>query len=337
LSYTWGPPTSLKTILVDGKLFQVRENLYEFLKIATYTYRVYLFWIDQISINQENTDEVNAQLSIMANIYRNAYAVIAWVGVSGPDVEMLTKENVELLQYERQTVRFDAMARLQTFLNRSYWSRIWIIQELSVNRTVLFHSGNMQFQWVTLEGILQFREVDWWNNRFWMPLWMQRCIQENDKEREKTKLHDAITIFYISENHGWQSSKIHDRIYGLMPLLPEDQQLQVDYRKSTETLFEEVIALAIKHYLELSKQWFQSPRPTVWEDEKIDEGTLASSVSRIDAIAMYTCRALELPQKDSGYALAIWKDKYRDFGLSRQEEFQTHYERSVKFQKIRPR
>jgi hypothetical protein len=37
-------------------------------------------WIDQISIDQQDVEEKNHQVSMMADIYEHAETVIAWLG-----------------------------------------------------------------------------------------------------------------------------------------------------------------------------------------------------------------------------------------------------------------
>lgn len=88
LSYTWGPPNPTKCILTNGGELQIRENLCEFLKVATYTYRVFAFWIDHISVNQDDHADVSQQVHIMADIFREAHAIIAYVGPGGEDFDM---------------------------------------------------------------------------------------------------------------------------------------------------------------------------------------------------------------------------------------------------------
>lgn len=83
LSYTWGPESPTFDILVTSDhgegWFSVRENLYNFLKMRRQQERP-SFWVDQICIDQDNTDEENHQVSQMAEIYTHASAVEVWLG-----------------------------------------------------------------------------------------------------------------------------------------------------------------------------------------------------------------------------------------------------------------
>lgn len=86
-----------------------------------------------------------------------------------------------------------------------------------------------------------------------------------------------------------------------MALVPEEP-LVVDYSKSTETVFQEVLSLVTNHFTALTKEWFKSPRPANWEDEEIAESTLAVCIFYTAAISECTCHALELHQKSDEYS-----------------------------------
>jgi hypothetical protein len=82
LSYTWGPDTPTHHILIDGKSFRIRENLYQYLRTIASQDRgsTECIWIDQICINQIDDNERTQQVSIMTDIYRLARDVKIWLG-----------------------------------------------------------------------------------------------------------------------------------------------------------------------------------------------------------------------------------------------------------------
>ena len=48
LSYTWGVESATKTIMMDGKRFAVRPNLYSFLQLYAIRYADQWLWVDQV-------------------------------------------------------------------------------------------------------------------------------------------------------------------------------------------------------------------------------------------------------------------------------------------------
>ncbi|KAH8680042.1 heterokaryon incompatibility protein-domain-containing protein, partial [Tricladium varicosporioides] len=89
LSYRWtylepdtaqrpSPEVTKKSMVVDGKLFYVSENLANFLEVfreQPQNEPIWL-WIDQICINQEDIPERNQQIRLMSDIYIRCQTVI---------------------------------------------------------------------------------------------------------------------------------------------------------------------------------------------------------------------------------------------------------------------
>ncbi|KAI1210889.1 HET-domain-containing protein [Annulohypoxylon truncatum] len=84
LSYVWGDMMDKKTIILEGKPFQVTKNLYEALhqfreRPHDLGYPEDYFWIDAICINQQDIDERSKQVSRMVEIYHVGHVVV-WLG-----------------------------------------------------------------------------------------------------------------------------------------------------------------------------------------------------------------------------------------------------------------
>lgn len=92
LSYHWGSgDASLKIkIYTEGfpGSFRVRRNLHEALNQLRLPDRPRRLWIDAICINQDDNDEKNAQVSLMAEVYSKASSVCVWLGEASPDSDL---------------------------------------------------------------------------------------------------------------------------------------------------------------------------------------------------------------------------------------------------------
>ena len=91
VSYTWGEPTPLRTILLDGHIVQIRENLWTALDhILSDSHGpagrrgFHFVWADSICIDQTSIAEKNYQVPLMASIYSTAGSVLAWLGPATP-------------------------------------------------------------------------------------------------------------------------------------------------------------------------------------------------------------------------------------------------------------
>lgn len=108
LSYTWGSPENKRTIKLNGKPFQVTQNLFGALKHLrqrtvilhnkprTFPHTERMLWIDAICINQDDLDERNFQVRLMWHIYSVAGQVMVWLGEEGDDSDV-AMEMIRLL------------------------------------------------------------------------------------------------------------------------------------------------------------------------------------------------------------------------------------------------
>ncbi|KAH3981369.1 hypothetical protein HBH98_140760 [Parastagonospora nodorum] len=167
LSYTWGVESPTYPIVIDGKEFRVRENLWWFLSYVASGRLPYhsnadtgtscYIWIDQICISQSSKKEKNHQVSMMSDIYRGAKEVVAWMGRE-------TEKSLDCMQFLEQAadvfhaqlrdaqyevldphLRFNLRFRnaLDVLCRQPYWGRIWIIQEFAMAHRVKLTWGDM--------------------------------------------------------------------------------------------------------------------------------------------------------------------------------------------------
>lgn len=87
LSYMWGSEAAQETILIDGRLFRVRDNLWSFLNRARLTRITRPIWIDAICIDQTNILMRNHWVQQMGRIFQEATGVLVWLGDRDSGIE----------------------------------------------------------------------------------------------------------------------------------------------------------------------------------------------------------------------------------------------------------
>jgi hypothetical protein len=91
ISYAWGDPAPVRTLLCDGQEIHVPENTFRVLytlqhcatRDSTQLYQkgeTLTLWIDAICINQKDIAEKNCQVPLMGSIYRQARGAVGYVG-----------------------------------------------------------------------------------------------------------------------------------------------------------------------------------------------------------------------------------------------------------------
>ncbi|KAJ4360993.1 uncharacterized protein N0V89_001562 [Didymosphaeria variabile] len=222
LSYMWGPKSPTAVILVNGKEFRVRQNLFDFLKMATArkSFRRKVFWIDAVCIDQENRLERQHQVLQMGDIYAQAKEVIAWLG--------LCNVPIPLWALKVSGSRFHASERLEIYregldrylYDNPYWNRAWITQEITLARkcSVILNST-----WMALDHVIEF----------YLQVVELRCMAFNPQLKpidrtDPRRTMPIITLLATFENR--KCSIPQDRIFSLLSLCDERQAIVVDYK-----------------------------------------------------------------------------------------------------------
>lgn len=220
LSYRWtylepdtaqrpSPEVTKKSMVVDGKLFYVSENLANFLEVfreQPQNEPIWL-WIDQICINQEDIPERNQQIRLMSDIYIRCQTVIIWLG-------------------EASALAEDAYSGV---LKDSYFTRLWIVQEVLLARHIEILAGTKWIDWGTLmrtplSGSLVSNGV---------PV---ATLDLLDRARNFDRGSSGLaSLLIVLDNNGCKDPR--DHVYGLLGLVSEDQRPEIDYSKTLWEVF----------------------------------------------------------------------------------------------------
>jgi hypothetical protein len=234
LSYAWGEP-SQKThaINLNGYEFRVRDNLYQFLQLASERFPNVLLWIDAISINQADDDEKGHQVSHMCHIYRNALETFIWLGNS-PGLDAVSAWlNAGVWDAQGRNINLDVREQLAMLCRHPYWERAWITQEITESRALRMLYKRWEIDWkvfgtaVKLPRVLEdIHDYAFIILRF-QELWMQ---QRSSNTRQS--IWQLLT---------WRETALctdlRDRIYSVLSLSRVDRVFRASYTISTVDLF----------------------------------------------------------------------------------------------------
>jgi hypothetical protein len=186
LSYVWGDSEARRLIILDGKIFQVTENLFSALNHLRFEDRPRVLWIDAICIDQDSIKERNHQVASMGEIYGNCREVVIWLGDKDNETESVvdfiksTFEEIEQTvtaspQYRntaditrlypfhleeymiKRLFRLDLLAGWRCFghfLQRPWWTRAWIVQEFVNAPEATFHIGEFEMDWTLISALI---------------------------------------------------------------------------------------------------------------------------------------------------------------------------------------
>ncbi|KIN08278.1 hypothetical protein OIDMADRAFT_16579, partial [Oidiodendron maius Zn] len=173
LSYTWGRSIDTRVISCSGKKLNIPVHLRDALLNLRHTSKVKYFWADAICIDQSNTQERGHQVKIMGSIFAGAERVLVWLGGVDHFEYFEDKENsltalafkfLKLTSEEPAFLEIDPDFRLDEFdddlhyfltsiaklTHRPYFSRLWVLQEVGLGKSVVALLGNTEIDFVLL-------------------------------------------------------------------------------------------------------------------------------------------------------------------------------------------
>lgn len=162
LSYAWGPPLFRDTIFVRGAPLRVTRNLYAALQNIRDPVIKKIFWIDAICINQLDIDERNSQVQIMPSIYSSASLVLIWLGAKDAYIDaawdLLEKWRIGTIPHRITEDEYIGLEKV--FQKPSWWTRLWVVQEVVFARACTLQCGNRVLPWGFLgHAIPQVQEL----------------------------------------------------------------------------------------------------------------------------------------------------------------------------------
>lgn len=157
LSYCWGSPENPHEIQLNGAPFHVSPSLGVALQYLRQLDRPRRLWIDAICINQTESDEKLHQVEQMRSIYESASRVLVWLGppsaTSGYAFDVMEKRAAvgEFTAETRFSYTHDDINSIVDLLQRPYWHRLWVVQEVAVSsKDLMLGCGARWLPWEAL-------------------------------------------------------------------------------------------------------------------------------------------------------------------------------------------
>jgi hypothetical protein len=281
LSYEWGPAEPTHPIIVDQKyVHAIRRNLLNYLLLTGrrepgHKNSPHVVWIDALCINQNDSEERSRQVQWMYRIYSSASQVIIFLGLDKGDILETFNAITEIGQYYLNNHRQQQGALLQSLSNPgrepnvessppvpsddvfatakrlwrfSYFTRMWIFQEVASAKKAHLVCGDWGLPWRTVELYLQADSL---------------ITRENSRRMRHTS-YEGITPHTLSDtriaimlgSNIWPSNRLdliymlqatrqlrateaHDKVFALLGITtsPALRTLQPDYDEPWQTLY----------------------------------------------------------------------------------------------------
>ncbi|KAH7322758.1 heterokaryon incompatibility protein-domain-containing protein [Stachybotrys elegans] len=247
LSYSWRDDTEAaeawpghtRCIRINSLDHFVTESLHLALQRVRRLDRDIILWVDAICINQDDMREKGHQVKQMGDVYKTADEVIIWLGPSDDSIDALMELIVLVDQHATEAYAFgttklwsslcqQAMAglerelspevrlkhvhALEALLRRSWFSRVWVLQEVAKARNATAYCGSSSCAARTFALMPSLLGVQA-NSHVQAVLDILPRLRNNTWWSSTRSLHDLMIRFEKSE-----ASVQRDRIYALLGL-----------------------------------------------------------------------------------------------------------------------
>jgi hypothetical protein len=193
----------------------------------------------------------------MSEVYRKAQRVIVWLGPgdSTSELAMTTLNAIDKFSKRDYTRKFESLfgqgevgEALVAFVNRPYFSRMWIVQEIILARQIIIYCGVRSVLWSKLSILLDcIKDPELYDNissgtasRIDESLAMDLHQNRRKWQEGTTNLEELLSSYMQS-----MCRDPRDKVYSLLGIAADCQsgELKADYNKSLETVYQDVIRL----------------------------------------------------------------------------------------------
>ena len=274
LSYTWGDPTNVREIVVNGQPVLVTQNLEACLRVLRrkdYIKDGWQIWIDAICINQEDIIERANEVKRMREIYTKAWTPIIWLGEGAEGsktglnllitlaLEYASRDGINrltrALHQNPEHFGRGAWRALNDIVCCQYWRRLWIMQEATLGRdSTPVLCGEETLPWVYFAGAFNIiintdevintyiaNELKDTSRSLDLIIWPNlntvneiRMFQNLDANRSRPNLYRLILF-----SRAALSTNPRDKVYGLLALMDESltSLIKPDYSDTVENVY----------------------------------------------------------------------------------------------------
>ncbi|KAL8369638.1 hypothetical protein RB595_000125 [Gaeumannomyces hyphopodioides] len=190
LSYAWGCLEPRKAIYLDGFKATTGPGLHSALKHLRRADQPILLWADALCINQADIPERTQQVKMMGDVYAAAWGTVIWLGEESPEVVrafghlrrvgeaflesvvsdpptpqegsgFIAGDRVKMvLRQALSNNQSQAFRDVWALLERPWFARKWIIQELVKSQTPILMAGRNYLSWRFLSCWLTMHRPD---------------------------------------------------------------------------------------------------------------------------------------------------------------------------------
>ena len=268
LSYVWGDVPGKQKLYIDDAQYEITSNLALALSHLRYEDRDRLLWVDAVCINQDNLKERGHQIRLMGSVYAGASSVLIWLGPETHDSAQALQD-LKTLSQDKHFSELDLYGKmaddgqtwipapaeridpLANLLKRSYWSRMWVVQEIVRAKKATVFCGASSIDWETCLNVRN----NWPKHSRnccntecgLMDPHIRRVMNWISSSWRRYEDTDADLLSHLNITRGLNATDPRDKIFGALGLVRDETSfLDPDYKSEYPVVFREWTAKMIE-------------------------------------------------------------------------------------------
>jgi Heterokaryon incompatibility protein (HET) len=284
LSYAWGDTSLRIPMICNGRKLYITENLNAALIRLRHPEKWFCLWVDSICIDQKSIQDRNHQVRLMKHIYEGASQVFIWLGEADEETDLAwhyIKEFSDKWQHFAEAPRENPLLRvpdsgtasreaskdeafplsadfpvaptplstsIRNLLQRSWFSRCWVVQEIVVSKAGLVVCGHRSMKWDTLQNACKCIMR---SGMGWIVYPAHRKPHSMDLLRSSLRCQDTYhrkLINLLIELRTFESSDPRDKVFSIIGIAadgPHDN-LGPDYGSDVREVFKRTMSHLIQ-------------------------------------------------------------------------------------------
>jgi hypothetical protein len=256
-------------IICDGHKVTVGAELNEALRRFRLKDEERTIWVDALCIHQQDLEERNRHVARMGEIYSKADRVLIWLGeyISDAfeavevivalcnkiesfmeDSKYLARGSIRtkfLADPEIKSLRWDM---LSDFINRAWFGRTWVLQEVVNAKKAIIHAANSGIDWDALASLITWLRVNDVDPLLYAKgeidsidtIITIKRLSDMKRSADKEPLPRLLKV--LEDTRACRSTLPIDKVYGVLGLVSEEEasKIEVDYALGAAELFTRV-------------------------------------------------------------------------------------------------
>ncbi|KAH7094297.1 heterokaryon incompatibility protein-domain-containing protein [Paraphoma chrysanthemicola] len=253
VSYCWGNFGTTHSIRCDDQSLWITSNVDEMLRYLRKPFADRNLWIDAICINQSDDIEKASQVGRMGLIYARADKVHIWLGPAAAEDQISLVFSIlrdRASEIRRRTAADSPSPRPETFvapvlsfLERPWFGRRWILQEVKLARVAAVHCGKHRLSWIEVRNGMLALKMDYeemrdrHTSRIFISIAAVQALEAAESMfLDRLHAREADIDNLLWDYHSSKCSDERDRIFAFYGLLSRDHLYIQDNLLSRESL-----------------------------------------------------------------------------------------------------